>query len=210
VFFPRNEVVYDIYVGIDDGADIRKASPYTYEKPVLFYGSSITEGGCCSKPANAYTAFISRWIDCDFYNMGFSGSAAGELDVCDYLNTIEKSVFVMDYDHNSPTPEHLSETHEPFFKRIREYDPTVPVVFISRPNPEADPVDAQRRFEIIKRTYDNAKNAGDENVYLIDGRTLFGTEDREACTADKIHPNDLGMFRMAKVIAPVIKSILDK
>jgi hypothetical protein len=175
----------------------------------LYYGSSITEGGCCSKPGNAYNAFISRWLDADYYNMGFSGAAAGELDVCDYLNTIEKSIFVMDYDHNAPSPEHLKETHEPFYKRIREYDKNVPIVMISRPNPELDPEDANKRFEVIKETYENAKASGDNNVYLIDGRTFFGTVDREACTADKIHPNDLGMFRMAEVIAPVIKNILD-
>ncbi len=102
VFFPRNEVVYDVAVGIDDDADIREATPYTYQKPILFYGSSITEGGCCSKPSNAHTAFISRWLDCDYYNMGFSGSARGETDICDYLTSIEKSVFIMEYDHNSP------------------------------------------------------------------------------------------------------------
>jgi hypothetical protein len=66
VFLPRNEVILDITVGIDDGADIREASPYTYDVPILFYGSSITEGGCCSKPGNAYNAFISRWLDADF------------------------------------------------------------------------------------------------------------------------------------------------
>lgn len=210
IFFPRNEVVWDIDIAIDDDADIRMATPYKYEKPILYYGSSITEGGCCSKPGNAYNACISRWLDADYYNMGFSGSAQGELDVCDYLNTIEKSIFVMDYDYNAPSPEFLKETHEPFFKRIREHDKNVPVVFISRPNPERDPEDTDKRFEVIKQTYENAKASGDENVYLIDGRTLFGTVDREACTADGIHPNDLGMFRMAEVIAPVIKTILDR
>ena len=210
IFFPRNQIVWDISVAIDDEADIRKASPYKYEKPILYYGSSITEGGCCAKPGNAYNAFISRWLDVDYYNMGFSGSAQGELDVCDYLNTIEKSIFVMDYDHNSPSPEHLKETHEPFFKRIREHDKNLPVVFISRPNTDINPLDSEKRFEVIKQTYENAKNAGDNNVYLIDGRTLFGTVDREACTSDGTHPNDLGMFRMAEVIAPVIKTILDR
>ncbi|MBR6764997.1 MAG: hypothetical protein IKM06_00790 [Clostridia bacterium] len=210
VFLPRNEVILDISIGIDDGADIREASPYTYNVPVLYYGSSITEGGCATKPGNAYNAFISRWLDVDYYNMGFSGAARGELDVCDYLNTIEKSVFVMDYDHNSPNVYHLESTHEAFFKRIREHDPFLPVVFISRPNTDIDPLDAGMRFEVIKKTYQNAVNAGDRNVYLIDGSTLFGTDDREACTADTFHPNDLGMYRMAKVIAPVIKEILDK
>jgi hypothetical protein len=59
-------------------------------------------------------------------------------------------------------------------------------------------------------TYQNALKAGDENVYFIDGEVFFGEYDRELCTVDRIHPNDLGFYRMAQVIEPVIKSILDK
>ena len=210
VFLPRNEVLLDISVGVDDGADIREASPYTYPVPVMFYGSSITEGGCATSASNAYTAILSRWLDFDFYNMGFSGNALGQLDICDYLNSIEKSVFVMDYDYNAPTPEHLEQTHEPFFKRIREYSPDIPVIIISRPNPERDPADAQKRLEIIRRTYLNAVANGDTNVYFIDGAALFGTEDRSLCTADGVHPNDLGMYRMATAIRPVLKQALEK
>lgn len=44
------------------------------------------------------------------------------------------SCFVMDYDHNAPTLEHLIETHEPFFKIIREKRPNLPVVMVSRPS----------------------------------------------------------------------------
>lgn len=208
IFLPRNEVITDIIIGLEDDAYLEPPTPYRYSLPILYYGSSITEGGCCSKPANAYNAFISRWLDTDYYNFGFSGSARGELAMADYVNTIPKSILVMDYDHNSPSAEHLQQTHEPFFKRIREHDSKLPVVLLTRPN--FDYGDAPIRREIIRKTYQNAVEKNDKNVYFIDGEMLFGTDNRDACTADTIHPNDLGMYRMAKCICPVIQKILAK
>ena len=206
VFLPRNEPIDDIIIGLDDDANIEAPTPYKYQKPIVYYGSSITEGGCCSKPANGYNAFISRWLDVDYYNLGFSGAAKGELCMADYINTIEKSIFVYDYDHNAPTIEHLAATHEPFFKRIREHSPSLPIVMMTRPN--FDYGDAPERREIIKRTYENAVKNGDKNVYFVGGELFFGEDDRFACTNDCCHPNDLGMYRMAKVVAPIIEKIL--
>lgn len=129
--------------------------------------------------------------------------------MADYITTIEKSVFVMDYDHNSPSEEHLAATHEPFFRRIREREPELPIVILTRPDFDFHAECAPRR-EIIRATYEHAKAAGDENVYFLDGERFFGGEDRDACTNDCTHPNDLGMYRMAKVIEPVLRGILER
>lgn len=209
VFLPRNEEITDVFIELEDGAKAEAPTPYHYAKPILFYGSSITEGGCCSMPAVAYNSLLSRWLDADFINMGFSGSAKGEIIMADYLNSIEKSVFVMDYDHNAPSAEHLKATHLPFFRRIREHDPLLPVVFMTKPNFDYDADSAERR-QIIFDTYQTALDAGDKNVYFLDGETLFGTQDRFACSNDCIHPNDLGMYRMAKELYPVLEKILRK
>ena len=79
---------------------------------------------------------------------------------------------------------------------------------MSKPDFEASPSNAQRR-KIIYKTYINAVNNKDKNVYFIDGEKLFGTTDRALCTIDMTHPNDLGFYRMAEYIEPVIKNILD-
>ena len=210
LFLPRNEPVAGIEIELDDGAAVEAPTPYAHAKPILFYGSSITEGGCCSGAANAYNALLSRWLDADYYNFGFSGSARGELAMADYITTIEKSVFVMDYDHNSPSEEHLAATHEPFFRRIREREPELPIVILTRPDFDFHAECAPRR-EIIRATYEHAKAAGDENVYFLNGERFFGDEDRDACKpTDCTHPNDLGMCRMAKVIDPVLRGILER
>lgn len=209
IYLPRNEILSDIVIGLDDGCQLLPPTPYKHSVPILYYGSSITEGGCCSKASNAYNALISRWLDVDYYNFGFSGNARGELAMADYINTIDMSIFVMDYDHNAPTVQHLRDTHEPFFKRIREKNPDLPVVFMSRPVYYANEDNIARR-EVIFRTYQNALAEGDQNVYFVDGFTFFPEEERFACANDNVHPNDLGFYRMAQKICPVIDHILNQ
>ena len=209
VWLPRNEVITDVEIEIDDDAVIAEPTPYKYSKPILYYGSSITEGGCCESITSGYNAIISRHLDVDYFNFGFSGNAKGDMNMAEYISQIDMSIFVYDYDHNAPSPEHLASTHERFFKFIRERKPDLPIIMMTRPAITYTEDDNKRR-EIVFKTYQNALKSGDKNVYFIDGENFYGEYDRELCTVDKIHPNDLGFYRMAQVIEPVIKSILDK
>lgn len=209
IFLPRNEIIKNVWIYIEDDAEIQEPTPYKFSKPMLFYGSSITEGGIASNVCNGYNAIISRHLDADYYNLGFSGSAKGELEMADFINTLDISLFVFDYDHNAPTAEHLMKTHEPFFKRIREKNPTLPVLMMSRPFAVYGE-DEHKRRDIVRKTYENAISAGDENVYFIDGESFFKNDpDCQLCFIDTIHPNDLGFFKMANIIEPVIKEILE-
>lgn len=205
--FPLYNNVTDVFVGVKEGSVFDEACGYKSDKRVIYYGSSITQGGCVSRPGNSYPAIVSRMLDRDFVNLGFSGSARGELCMAEYIAKQEHSVFVLDYDHNAPTLEHLEETHEVFFKEYRKVQKDTPVVMISAPDIRFDKEVWQKRREVIKRTYENAVAAGDKNVYFIDGETLWDGFAWDSCTMDCVHPNDLGHMRMAQVIAPVIKNI---
>lgn len=207
IFLPRNEVVTKFEILIDDDAQIFEPTPYRTEKPVVFYGSSITEGGCCCNIINAYNAILSRHLDFDYINLGFSGSAKGEPEVAEFISTLDMSAFVYDYDHNADIPEDLLKTHEPFFKIIREAHPLLPVIMMTRPKQKYNE-DEIRRRDIVKLTYDNAIRNGDKNVYFIDGETFFEGDDSNACSIDGIHPNDLGFSRMAEKIEPILKKLL--
>ncbi len=208
VFLPRNEVVTDIVLEFPDDAKVLPADPYKYDKPMLFYGSSITEGAHVSRVTNGYNALLSAWLNADYYNLGFSGSAKGEEPIARFIASLDISVFVMDYDHNAPDAEHLKNTHKKFFDIVRTAKPNLPIIIMSRPDFDYDTASDKRR-EVVKDTYLSAKAAGDNNVYFIDGETFFGNEDRHYCTSDLIHPNDLGMYRMAKTIYPVLKEVLE-
>lgn len=206
VWFPRNETVKTVSVEIDNDAFIEAPTPYTHP-PMLFYGSSITEGGHAEKPCCAYTSLLSNWLDADFYSMGFSGSAHGEPEMAEFLSKIPMSVFILDYDHNS-TVEELDVRHENFFKIIRAENPDLPIVMLNRPLFE-ERGDYDERRKIIKRTYRNAVSNGDKNVFFIDSEGFFPTDLRQQCTTDDIHPNDFGFYLMAKNIYPTLSTILN-
>ena len=209
IWLPRNEIISDIEISVNDGAIMLPPTPYKYSKPILYYGSSITEGGCSESIMNGYNAIISRHLDVDYYNFGFSGNARGDLNMAEYISGVDMSIFVYDYDHNAPSVEHLKQTHEPFFKVIREKNPELPIVMMTRPAITYTE-DHKLRRDVVKATYENALRAGDQNVYFIDGETFFGDTDRELCTVDRIHPNDLGFVKMASVVEPIIKKILER
>lgn len=204
--FPLYNNVSDLYIGIKKGSCFKKAEDYEAKEKIVYYGSSITQGGCVSRPGLAYPAIISNELGCDYINLGFSGSARGEKIMAEYIAELNPDIFVMDYDHNAPDEEHLKNTHEKFFKVFRELCPDTPVVMISAPNIKFC-LDWTARREIIKTTYNNALASGDNNVCFIDGEKLWGEEHWDLCTMDRTHPNDLGHFYMAQKIMPIIKGL---
>jgi len=208
VNLPRNEPITGVWITIDDDASILAPLPHSRPGKLCFYGSSITEGGCCSRPGNAYTAVVARWLDMDYVNWGFSGNARGEDEMADIICRRDFAAFIYDYDHNAPDAAHLEKTHERFFRRIRSAHPDMPVIIMTKPDFDPDPeVNAARR-EIIRRTYTKAVAAGDKHVYFLDGEQFFGLLGRDMCTVDGCHPNDLGFFRMAEqVYATLIKAM---
>ena len=113
------------------------------------------------------------------------------------------SLFVYDYDHNAPTLEHLSATHEKMFKAIREKNPDLPIIMMSRPKYFLEG-DEDKRQAVIKQTYMNAVTGGDKNVYFIPGNELMKYAKNEG-TVDNCHPNDLGFASMAQVLGDVIE-----
>ena len=206
IHFPLYAGINDLYIGIDEGATLGEAEPYRFDLPVVFYGSSITNGGCCSRPGMSYEAQISRALNIDHHNLGFGGSAKAEPAIAEYVAGLDMLAFVYDYDHNAPTVEYLAETHERMFKTVREKNPDLPIIMVSRPQ-VLTIKQRDERFAIIKRTYDNAIAAGDKNVYLIPGWTFFDGV-RNDYTVDGVHPTDLGFACMAHGIGEALKGVL--
>ena len=202
IHMPLYNGVNELYIGVAEGSRLEHGSLYRDIKPVAYYGSSITQGGCASRPGNAYENMISMMYDIDHINLGFSGNCRGELAMADYIASLDLSVFVLDYDHNAPSDEHLEQTHFAFYERYRSLKPDTPIVIVSAP--DVSPTGKRRRTEIIRETYEKAVALGDKKVSFVDGATLFGDDLRESCTVDGCHPNDLGFYRMAKGIGAAV------
>ena len=201
--FPLYSGVKELYVGLDKDCPPLSPAPYRNPVPVVFYGSSITQGGCASRPGTSYQAVFSRAFDADYINLGFSGNAKAEEPMIDYVSSLDMSVFVYDYDHNAPTAEHLRATHEKMFRAVREANPSLPVVVMSRPKHFLTE-DEKERLRIIRATVENARRAGDTRVWLLDGKALTRLC-RDEGTVDGCHPTDLGFLSMARALEKVVR-----
>ncbi len=203
---PLYEGVKKVEIGFPEDSSVGLPDERTYA-PICFYGSSITQGGCVSRPGNMYSHILCRQLNADCMNMGFSGSARGEIAVAKYIASREMSAFVMDYDYNALSVDELRHTHEAFYRTVRASHPDMPVIFVTHPYyAEETKLDRDRKA-VIKETYEKAKAAG-ENVYYVDSECFFPVEMRDLFAVDNLHPNDLGHYCMAKAILPVLKEAL--
>ena len=210
--FPVHAVVETLEVGVAPGSKLGEGRKYRDLPQIVFYGSSIVHGTAASRPGLIYENYVCRALDMDYINLGFSGHAKGEPAIAQWMATLPMSIFVCDYDHNAPTAEHLAETHYPLYETIRAKNPDVPYIMITRPNYwfSNDLEDILRRRDVVLRSYLKAREAGDRNVYFIDGTAFFENADMYDCVMDGIHPNDTGFLRMGETIAAQIRHILQR
>ena len=206
ICFPVCSEVTKLLIGVTDDSKIEPGASYKVTTPVVFYGSSITQGSCSSHPGNSYENIICRALSCDYINMGFWGNALGEEAMARYIAGMDMSAFVYDYDYNAPNPEHLRATHERMFHIVREAQPTLPIVILSAPKPYPTEQDDLRE-SIIRQTYENARAAGDENVHFISGARLIERV-RDVALADNVHPGDIGFMAMSDGLIPLLREIL--
>ena len=202
IHFPGYSNVRDLWVGVAPDAYLEKGLPYRDMAPIVYYGSSITQSGCVSRPGNAYQNIISARLGIDHVNLGFSGNGKAEEVVARYMASMKMSAFVCDYDHNAPTPDYLRDTHLRLYKIIREKHPDIPYIMLSKPDFLSINSYDQNvlRREIVIDTYHYARANGDKNAYYIDGSSIFRGTYQNMATVDGCHPNDLGFALMADAI----------
>ena len=206
--FPTYSGVCDLHIGIQKDAKLGGGMKYRDMDPILYYGSSITQGGCCSRPGNIYQAVVSRRLNIDFVNLGFSGNAKGERAMAEYIAKQPMSVFVCDYDHNAPNAAHLAQTHYPFYRVIRDARPTLPIIFMSKCDIDSPAGNHDSRRDAIYETFRRAREEGDENVYYIDGTEVYKGPYEDMCTVDRCHPNDLGFALIADAVEAQLRRVL--
>ncbi len=211
VNFPIHSCVKSLYIGLQEDALVEQGLKYRNHRPIVIYGSSIVHGTGATRPGLIYSNMLSRRLDMDVLNLGFSGNAKGEDTMIDFISSLDMSIFICDYDHNAPNPEHLQMTHRHFYDRFREIHPDVPYVMISRPNIANYKVsNPELRRDIVIDTYRYARENGDTRVWYIDGESFFLGNYENDCTIDAVHPNDLGYELMADGIECVIRRIMSE
>ena len=215
--FPLYNSVEELFIGLEDGCEILEPTPWSHDQPVVVYGTSITQGGCSSHPGGAWTNLLSRWHNCEFYNMGFSGSGRGEPAAAEIMASIKNPrCYILDYEANAHNVR-TRETLETFLDILRSKHPTVPITVISKA-PHAGTMVAFGADDETDLTYEDSylarqfqrevigkrRAAGDSNLYFINGIKLLGV-DWDECMMDGCHFNDLGYYRFAENLNKYIK-----
>lgn len=208
--------VKSLEIGVDKGAtlDLPAVDSPSREKPVVMYGTSILQGGCANRPGMAHTNILSRRLDREVINLGFSGQALLDMEIAHYMASVEDpGLFVLDYAPNAYA--HLiDEKGEDFFRVIRDAHPDVPVIFIEDVIFPHTVFDNKIREEVTlkneaqKRLFRKLKKSGEKKIYYISAEGMIG-DDGEA-TVDAIHFTDLGAMRYVDHVLPVIRKALKK
>ncbi len=210
--FPLYNGVKSLQIGIEQESVLQAPPAFSFHGKIVIYGTSITQGGCVSRPGMVYSNILSRKLDAQFVNLGFSGNGKGEPALANLINQIsDVSFIILDYEANVGNA--LSETLEPFIKILREQHPETPILIMSkiryasyyRNSPAYKPYIDNRDFQ--KNLIDEIANAGDENIYFLDGSEVLG-DDYFECAVDGVHPSDLGSDRIANALLTAIKSIV--
>ena len=197
-------------IGLDKDAAVESAAPYAVPAPVVFYGTSITQGGCASRAGMSYQAILGRRLNLNHVNLGFSGNGKGEAAVARAVAEIDASVFVLDFAQNNGSVESLAEVYDPFIGILRERHPDTPIVAIT-PIYAASETTGNRRNEqmrsLIRSVVSKRIAAGDAHLQLVEGTDLLGPS-RVDGLVDGTHPNDLGFEWMADGLAERLRKIL--
>jgi lysophospholipase L1-like esterase len=211
--FPLYNGVKSVKIGVEAGAKVESPEPLVNDGCVVVYGTSITQGGCASRPGTAYTNILSRLLNMEFVNLGFSGNGRGEPELALAITQIpKKRLIILDYEANAGGS--IKKNIEPFIKILRDANKAVPILVVSKIRYAKELVNPnmtksrRSNLEFMKSLVDRLTKAGDKNIYFMNGEDLLG-ENWDECTVDGVHPTDLGFMQMATALSPVISKILN-
>jgi len=212
LYLPLYNGVEKVKIGVPAQASLQPGlARRSAVKPLVFYGTSIVQGGCASRPGMAYPAILGRRLDLPTINLGFSGNAQCEPEIAQFLAELDPGVFVLD-----PLPnmneQMIAERVEPFLRRLRDARPGTPIVLVENIEyTDGDFVEGRRiRFTVansrLKELYRKLTKSGVKKLFYVPAANLVG-RDGEG-TVDGTHPTDLGFMRMADTIEPVLRCAL--
>ncbi|MBO9604903.1 MAG: SGNH/GDSL hydrolase family protein [Paenibacillaceae bacterium] len=212
--FPLYQAVEEVQLLLEPDAAVLPPAAYAGAGKVIVYGTSITQGGCASRPGMAYTNIMSRRLPYEFVNLGFSGNGRGEPELAGLIADIaDPACLVLDYDGNCPDAAHVARTLPAFIALYRRRHSSVPILVVSKVRYAKERWDAAKEAERLKRrdiqreTVERLRREGDGKVVFLDGSDLLG-DDYEECTVDGSHPTDLGFLRLADGLTPVVARLL--
>jgi len=205
LYLPLYNGVTSVQIGIPKGNTLTGADPAAgkQRKPIVIYGTSITHGGCASRPGLAFPAIMGRKLNAPVINLGFSGSGRMEPEMAELLAELDPSVYVLDCLWNM-SPDLVSTRIEPFVKTLRAARPDTPILLAV--DCSVRNICPTEKGTILRKIHEKLTAEGVKNLHFLPSEGMLG-DDTEG-TVDGCHPNDLGMMRQAEVFARALAPLL--
>ncbi|MCA9136688.1 MAG: SGNH/GDSL hydrolase family protein [Planctomycetales bacterium] len=210
IYLPLYNGTESLNIGVDASSSFEPIAPRK-EKPIVFYGTSITHGACASRPGMPHPSILGRRLDRPVINLGFSGNGKLETSVGQFLVELDPCVYVLDCLPNMVAAE-VTERTEPMVRQLRSAHPNVPIVLVEDRSYSGSWLLASQETrnkssrEAFKAAYAQMLDAGIENLFYVDGESLLA-ENRDD-TTDGSHPSDLGFFNQANAMEPAIRQAI--
>lgn len=199
LYLPLYDGTTKVEVGVDNTSIFEKLLPEK-KLPIVFYGTSITQGGCASRPGMAYTNIISRKLGVDCINLGFSGNGKMEAPIVEVMSGIRASFYVIDCLPNM-TAEDVTKSVIPLAQGLRAKNPDTPIAFVENVMyaksyfEEGMDKMLREKNRALRAEYDKLVKQGMKNVVYISSEGALGIDGEGY--VDGVHMTDLGFLRMA-------------
>jgi hypothetical protein len=209
LYLPLYNGVTSVEIGLPKGAALAKTPPRPagHARPVVFYGTSITQGGCASRPGMVHTAIIGRKLDMPVINLGFSGNGTMDESITRLVAELDAAAYVIDCLPNLNAAQ-IGERTEPLVRGLRKARPATPILLVedrTYANAPLLPAVATRNREsraAFKAAYERLLADKVPGLFYLRGDHLIG-DDGEG-TVDSSHPTDLGFLRQAEAFLEVL------
>jgi len=211
-YLPLRNGVESLSIGVPPGARFEELSPRS-EKPIVFYGTSITHGASASRPGMVHTAILGRRFDRPVINLGFAGNGRMDAAVGDFLVKIDAAVYVIDCLPNMNAADVRAKCI-PLVKQIRAARPDTPIVLVEdRRNTNSWILPERNKHHdenhaALRDCFATLQKEGVKGLFYLPGDNLLG-DDAEAST-DGSHPSDLGFVRQADLFEPVLREAIGR
>jgi hypothetical protein len=212
LYLPLYNGIEFVKIGIPAAFKIEPVPPDT-GKPIVFYGTSITQGGCASRPGMCTTAILHRRLNREFINLGFSGNGRMEPEVAELLAELDPLAYFIDCLPNMAA-DVVAARVEPFVKILRKAHPDTPIVLAEdRTYDDAFLIENKKlrnteSRKALRNAYENLLNSGTRHLYyqIAEGQLGFDGDG----TVDSSHPTDLGFYRQAEVYQLILQHIIQE
>ncbi|HIH36239.1 MAG TPA: hypothetical protein HA277_01970 [Methanosphaera sp.] len=205
IFLPSYDTIEQMYIGIERGSRIGKFRyPKDKRSPIIFYGNDITQGASATRSGNAFPNIVSRQMNQDIINFSTTMCCRGTIKAAEMIGNLECDSIVIDYSRNASDLDYFKDTHEAFYRKIRQMHPDKKIIIMT-----SAVFNKSKKYEsfddVIYQTYNNAKKRG-ENTYILNQKDLFNGDEYDLAAIDGGGYTDYAMFRVADKICELLKS----